>query len=104
MNTLNLKNISIALLLSMSAFFSVNTYAAETTSIENSISELVIAQGKQMMDELSEQLKQSISDEIDNITIDFSFNESLTSSLAWITDEESTSTNTAIDNNNEDIK
>lgn len=99
MNTLNLKNTSIALLLSMSTFFSVNTYAAETNSIENSISEIVIAQGKQMMDELSEQLKQSISDEIDSITIDFSLNESLSSSLAWISDEDETSTSTVIENN-----
>ncbi len=99
MNTLNLKNTSIALLLSMSTFFSVNTYAAETNSIENSISEIVIAQGKQMMDELSEKLKQSISDEIDSITIDFSLNESLSSSLAWISDEDETSTSTVIENN-----
>lgn len=82
----------------MSAFFSLNTHAAETTSIENSIGELVIAQGKQMMSELSEQLQQSITAEINSFNIDFSFDESLTNSLAWIKGEAQTSTSTESDN------
>jgi len=45
MNTLNRTNISIALLLTISACFSLNTHAAEATNIESSINELVIAQG-----------------------------------------------------------
>jgi len=98
MNTLNRKNITVTLLLSISTFFSLNTQAAETTSIENSISELVIAQGTQMMSELSEQLQQSITEEIDNFTINFSFNESLTNSLAWISDEEETPASIESDN------
>ena len=84
MNTLNRKNISVALLLTISALFSLNTHATETTTIESSISELVVAQGKQMMSELSEQLKQSITEEINHFNINFSFDESLTNSLAWI--------------------
>lgn len=98
MNTLNRTNISVALLLTISAFFSLNTYAAQTTKIESSISELVIAQGKQMMNELSEQLQKSITEEINSFTIDFSFEESLTNSLAWIKGEENTLTGTESEN------
>ena len=90
MNTLNRKNISVALLLTLSAFFSFNTHAVETTSIENSISELVIAQSEQMMNELSEQLQQSIKTEIMSITANFTFDQSLINSLAWITGEDKT--------------
>lgn len=98
MNTLNYKNISVALLITMSAFFSLNTHAAETTSIESSISELVITQGKQMMSELSEQLQQSITAEINSFNIDFSFDESLTNSLAWIKGEVQTPTSIESEN------
>ncbi|MFT7008173.1 MAG: hypothetical protein ACJAXJ_002712 [Colwellia sp.] len=90
MNTLNRKNISVALLLTLSAFFSFNTHAVETTSIEYSISELVIAQSKQMMNELSDKLQQSITAEISSITANFSFDESFTDSLVWITGEDKT--------------
>lgn len=90
MNTLNRKNISVALLLTISAFFSLNTHAVETTSIENSLSELVIVQSKQMMNDLSEQLQQSIKAEITSFKTNFSFDESLTNSLAWITGEDKT--------------
>lgn len=88
MNTLNRKNISVALLLTISAFFSFNTHAVETANIEYSISELVVSQGKQMMNELSEQLQQSIKAEINSFTINFSLDESLASSLAWINGEQ----------------
>jgi hypothetical protein len=87
MNTLNRKNISVALFITISAFFSLNTHATEATNIESSISELVIAQGKQAMNQLSEQLQQSITQELNNFTFDFSFEDSLTNSLAWINGE-----------------
>jgi low affinity Fe/Cu permease len=90
MNTLNRKNISVALLLTISVFFSLNTHAVETTSIESSLSELVIVQSKQMMNDLSEQLQQSIKAEITSFKANFSFDESLTNSLAWITGEDKT--------------
>ena len=102
MNTLNRKNISVAVLLTISALFSLNTQAAETTSIESSISELVIAQGTKMMSELSEQLQQSITEEINSFTIDFSFDKSLTNSLAWMTDEEKASA--SIENQNSKVE
>lgn len=102
MNTLNYKNISVALLITMGTFFSLNTQAAETTSIESSIGELVIAQGKQMMSELSEQLQQSITAEINSFNIDFSFDESLTHSLAWIKGEAPVTT--SIENENSKVE
>jgi len=94
MNTLNRKNISVALLITISAFFSFNTHAAETAQIESSISELVIAQGKQMMSELSEQLQQSIKAELSSFTIDFSFADS----IAWINAEQKAPTSIESEN------
>ncbi|MDP7592438.1 MAG: hypothetical protein QF552_07035 [Litorilituus sp.] len=91
MKTLNRTNISVALLFTMGTVFSVNVNAAETNAIENSISEMVLAQGEQVMSELTAQLQQSISQEINSFTIDFSFEETVIDSIAWITDEESTS-------------
>jgi len=92
MKTLNRKTISIALLISLGAIFSVNVNAAQTTSIENSISEMVMAQGQQVMSDLTEQLQQSISKEINSFRIDFSLDETITESLAWIGEETGTST------------
>ncbi len=87
MNSINRKNISVALLITLGAIFSVNTNAAETQSIESSISEMVIAQGQQVMADLTVQLQQSITEEISSFSIDFSFDETITESLAWLGDE-----------------
>lgn len=91
MNTLNRKNISVALLITLGAIFSVNTNAAETSSLENSLSEMIIAQGQQVMVDLTAELQQSITQEINSFSIDFSFNESIADSLAWLSDEQTTS-------------
>ncbi len=91
MNTLNRKNISVALLITLGAIFSVNANAAQTNSIENSLTEMVIAQGQQVVGDLSVQLQQSIEAELSSFTIDFSFDESITESLAWLTDEQAAS-------------
>jgi len=88
MKTLNHKNISIALLITLGAIFSVNANAAETSNIENSLSEMVVAQGQQVMSELTVQLQQSITEELNNFSINFSFDEAVTESLAWLTDEQ----------------
>ncbi len=90
MSTLNRKNISVALLITLGAIFSVNANAAET-SIENSISEMVIAQGQQVMSDLTVQLKQSITEELNGFSVDYSIDEAFTDSLAWLTDEQQTS-------------
>ncbi len=91
MNTLNRKNISIALLITLGAIFSVNVNAASTSSIENSLTEMVIAQGQQVVSDLSVQLQQSIEAELSSFSIDFSFDESITESLTWLTDEQAAS-------------
>lgn len=90
MNTLNRKNISVALLITIGAIFSVNVNAAETDSIENSLGEMVIAQGQQVMVDLTAQLQQSITEEVNSFNVDFSFNESITESLAWLSDDQTT--------------
>ena len=89
MNTLNRKNISVALFISLAAIFSTNVSATETNTIESSVSAMVLAQGQQVMSDLSEQIQASISEEINSFSIDFSFDENITESLAWLTDEES---------------
>lgn len=90
MNTFNRKNISMALIISLGAIFSVNANATPTSSIESSISEMVLAQGQQVMIDLTMQIQQSITAEINSFSIDFSFDETITESLAWLTDEQST--------------
>lgn len=87
MNTLNRKNISVALLITMGAIFSVNANAAET-NIEDLLSEMIVEQGQQVMNDLTVQLQKSITEEINSFSINFSFDESLTDSLAWLTDEQ----------------
>lgn len=90
MNTLNRKNISVALLITLGAIFSVNANAAPTNSIENSLTEMVFTQSQLLVSDLSDQLQQSIEEELSSFTIDFSFDESITESLAWLSEEEAT--------------
>lgn len=91
MNTLNRKNISVVLLITLGAIFSVNANAAPTNSIENSLTEMVFTQSQLLVSDLSDQLQQSIEEELSSFTIDFSFDESITESLAWLTDGQATS-------------
>ena len=92
MKNFNRRAITVALLITLGAMFSVNASAAETSSIENSISEMVIAQGQQVLSDLTVQLQQSITEEINSFSVDFSFNESVTESIAWLNDEATTFT------------
>ncbi|MGL1957165.1 MAG: hypothetical protein OCD00_07615 [Colwellia sp.] len=87
MKLFNRKNMSVALLVTMGAFFSVNASAAQTSTIENSVSEFVLEQGHQMMVELSSQLQQSITAEISELVVDFSLDESINDSITWFTGE-----------------
>ncbi len=90
MKHFNRRAISAALLITLGAAYSLNASAAQTTNIENSITEMVMAQGQQVMSDLTVQLQQSISEEINSFSIDFSFDESVTESLAWLTEEPTT--------------
>ena len=87
MKTLNRKNISVALLITLGAIFSVNASAAEK-SIESSLSEMVLTQGQQVVSDLTVQLQHSITAEINRFSIDFSFDESITESLAWLSEDQ----------------
>jgi hypothetical protein len=90
MKHFNRRAISVALLITIGAVFSVNASAAETSSIESSISKMVVAQGQQVMSDLTLQLQQSITEEINSFSVDFSFDESITESIAWLTEETAT--------------
>lgn len=90
MKHFNRRAISVALLITLGAAFSVNAQAAETSSIENSITEMVVAQGQQVMSNLAVQLQQSITEELNNFSVDLSLDESITESIAWLTDEATT--------------
>jgi hypothetical protein len=87
MKHFNRRAISAALIITLGVVFSVNASAGQTTSLENSISKMVLAQGQQVMSDLTEQLQQSIKEEINSFTIDFSFDESITESIAWLSDD-----------------
>ncbi len=88
MKNFNRRAISVSLLITLGLAFSVNAHAAQTSSIENSLTEIVIAQGQQVVSDLSEQLQQSIEEELTSFSVDFSFDESVADSLAWLSDEQ----------------
>ena len=75
MKHFNRRAITAALLITLGAAFSVNADAAETSSIENSLTEMVIEQGQQVVSDLSVQLQQTIEEELSSFSIDFSFDE-----------------------------
>lgn len=88
MKNFNRRAITVALLLTLGTAFSMNAHSAEPTNIETSISEMLVTQGQQVVSDLSAQLQASISEEINSFSIDFSFDESITESLAWLTEDE----------------
>lgn len=100
MNTLNRKNISVALLITLGAVFSANTHATETNSIEKSLSDMVLAQGQQVMRDLTAQLQQSIEKEIASFSVNFSFDETITESLTWLTEGQSAPATAEVNQNN----
>ena len=73
-----IKDVSLAFILigSLLAALTVSTRvnAAPATSVENVVSEFVVAQGQKIMTELNTQLQQSIDKEIKTFTANFSFN------------------------------
>jgi hypothetical protein len=89
MKNFNRRAISAALLITLGFAFSVKASAAETMNIENSISEIIVEQGQKVMSELSVKLQASIQEEVNNFSADFSLEESITESFAWLTEEES---------------
>ncbi len=90
MNTFNRKNISVALLISLGAIFSLNANAEQSSNIENSLTAMVVAQGQQVVSDLTVQVQQSIEAELNSFSVDFSFDESITESLAWLDEKQTT--------------
>ncbi len=97
MNKFNRKNVGVALLVTMSALFSVNASAAKTPTIESSIGEFIVAQSEQMMTDLSTQLQETILEEINDFSIDLSIEETVINSLSWLSDSDSAEDDTQID-------
>ncbi len=90
MKHFNRRAISVALLITLGAAFSVNASATESASIEKSLSEMVMVQGQKVMSDLTVQLQESIMEEVNRFSASFSFDESIEKSIAWLTEEEST--------------
>lgn len=86
MKYFNRSAITAALVITLAAAFSVNAKATELPNIQNSISEMVVAQSQQVLSDLTVQLQQSITEEINNFSMSFSFDESVTESIAWLTE------------------
>ncbi len=82
------KDLSLTLVLigSLLAALTVSTRvnAAPATSIENAVSNFVVAQGEKMITELNSQLQQSIDKEIKAFSTNFSLNNATT----WLSAEE----------------
>ena len=88
MKNFNRRAICAALLITLSFAFSVKASATETMNIENSISEIVVAQGQKVMSELTVKLQASIQAEVNNFSTNFSLEESITESFVWLTEDE----------------
>ena len=89
MKNFNRSAITAALVITLATAFSVNAKAEESTTIESRISEIVVAQGQQVLSDLTLQLQQTITEEIDNFSINFSFDDTVTESIAWLTEKAS---------------
>lgn len=69
MNKLNIKAISTALSIVVASTVSLSAQA-EQVSIEQAVTQFVVAQGSELMNDLSVQLHQSISQELSKFSID----------------------------------
>lgn len=77
-----IKDVSLALILTsalIGATLSTSANAAPVTTVENAVSNFVVAQGEKMITELNMQLQQSINKEIKAFTANFSLNNAVTS-------------------------
>ena len=89
MKNFNRSAITAALVITLATAFSVNAKAEESTNIESKISEMVIAQGQQVLSDLTVQLQKSITEEVNSFSINFSFDDTVTESIAWLTEKSS---------------
>ncbi|RHW74825.1 hypothetical protein [Colwellia sp. RSH04] len=76
MKTLNIKKMGLVLVVTLGGLFSMNVNAA-SASVENTVSDFVVAQGQQMMKELNKQLQQTIKEEVKALSLNFTFDETV---------------------------
>lgn len=76
MKTLNIKKMGLVLVVTLGGLFSMNVNAA-SASVENTVSDFVVAQGQQMMKELNKQLQQTIKQEVKALSLNFTFDETV---------------------------
>lgn len=69
MKTLNVKNIGLAVIISVTAMMSLTVNAKTNNTLEGAVSEYVVAQSQQLMTEINKQLKQTIENEIKAFSI-----------------------------------
>lgn len=89
-----IKDVSLALILIgslMGATLSTSVNAAPLPDVEKAVSDFIVAQGEKMITELNTQLQQSINKEIEELTVNFSFDNAST----WLTTEEPVEQTTA---------
>lgn len=104
MKHFNRRAISVALLITLGTAYSVNASAAELPSIEKSISEMVVAQSQQVVSDMALQLQQSITEEINSFSAGFSFDESISESIARLTEKEETLAKQSEENLSTEVK
>ena len=82
-----IKDISLALVLIgslLGATLSTSVNAAPLPNVEKTVSDFIVAQGEKMITELNTQLQQSINKEIEEYTVNFSFD----NASSWLAAEE----------------
>lgn len=93
-----IKDISLALVLIgslLGATLSTSVNAAPLPNVEKTVSDFIVAQGEKMITELNTQLQQSINKEIEEYTVNFSFD----NASSWLTAEDVKETTPTVEDN-----
>lgn len=93
-----IKDISLALVLIgslLGATLSTSVNAAPLPNVEKTVSDFIVAQGEKMITELNTQLQQSINKEIEEYTVNFSFD----NASSWLAAEEVKETTPTVEDN-----
>lgn len=93
-----IKDVSLALVLIgslLGATLSTSVNAAPLPNVEKTVSDFIVAQGEKMITELNTQLQQSINKEIEEYTVNFSFD----NASSWLAAEEVKETTPTVEDN-----
>jgi len=96
-----IKDVSLALVLIgslLGATLSTSVNAAPLPNVEKTVSDFIVAQGEKMIAELNTQLQQSINKEIEEYTVNFSFDNAST----WLAAEDEKQTTPAVEDNSKE--